>query len=356
MFSGWSSRRAPPIPFGCLWSGTISLQSANSGGRLHISRPARRFFGSAASASRPVNGVRDIPWGGADLRCAEHQAEICVLSAPARDRSRRAIGGLGSIHSDGVSWECSSVTCIGIRFGFSGIGLPEESGMTLCSVAATLTCSPSRYTEDELVLQRGRQSKGYLMSALQDRFAQAQEDVNALAERPDNNTMLKLYALYKQATQGDATGAGGWLRLCPGRQVRCLERDQRHLCGGCHAAVHRLACLPLALRPCRHLAYFLRCRGTASGASYTRFAALSCPFSSGSQIADADVLNPSYSIRRPESDHGSPARSLSSPKLLSELGTHMTAISKWRLAIMGASSLAAKRAAFLTTSSMSALL
>src|SRR5271166_2586065 len=82
----------------------------------------------------------------------------------------------------------------------------EESGMTLCSVAATLTSSPSRYSEDELVLQRGRQSKGYFMSALQDRFAQAQEDVNALAERPDNNTMLKLYALYKQATQGGATG------------------------------------------------------------------------------------------------------------------------------------------------------
>jgi acyl-CoA-binding protein len=44
------------------------------------------------------------------------------------------------------------------------------------------------------------------MSALLDRFAQAQEDVNGLAARPDNNTMLKLYALYKQATQGDATG------------------------------------------------------------------------------------------------------------------------------------------------------
>jgi acyl-CoA-binding protein len=44
------------------------------------------------------------------------------------------------------------------------------------------------------------------MSALQDRFAQAQKDVNGLAERPDNNTMLRLYALYKQATQGDATG------------------------------------------------------------------------------------------------------------------------------------------------------
>ncbi len=44
------------------------------------------------------------------------------------------------------------------------------------------------------------------MSALQDRFAQAQEDVNGLAERPDNDTMLKLYVLYKQATKGDASG------------------------------------------------------------------------------------------------------------------------------------------------------
>ena len=44
------------------------------------------------------------------------------------------------------------------------------------------------------------------MSDLQARFTQAQQDVNTLAERPDNNTLLKLYALFKQATQGDATG------------------------------------------------------------------------------------------------------------------------------------------------------
>jgi len=44
------------------------------------------------------------------------------------------------------------------------------------------------------------------MSDLGTRFAQAQEDVNGLAERPDNDTLLKLYALYKQATQGDAAG------------------------------------------------------------------------------------------------------------------------------------------------------
>lgn len=44
------------------------------------------------------------------------------------------------------------------------------------------------------------------MSDLQSRFAQAQRDVNGLAKRPDNDTLLKLYALYKQATQGDASG------------------------------------------------------------------------------------------------------------------------------------------------------
>ncbi len=44
------------------------------------------------------------------------------------------------------------------------------------------------------------------MADLQAGFAQAQQDVTGLAERPDNNTMLKLYSLYKQATQGDATG------------------------------------------------------------------------------------------------------------------------------------------------------
>lgn len=44
------------------------------------------------------------------------------------------------------------------------------------------------------------------MSDLQARFAQAQQDVNSLTERPGNDTMLKLYALYKQATQGNASG------------------------------------------------------------------------------------------------------------------------------------------------------
>lgn len=37
-------------------------------------------------------------------------------------------------------------------------------------------------------------------------FRQAAEDIQRLAERPDNDTLLKLYALYKQATEGDVNG------------------------------------------------------------------------------------------------------------------------------------------------------
>ena len=44
------------------------------------------------------------------------------------------------------------------------------------------------------------------MKDLQVRFEKAQQDANALPERPDNQTMLKLYALYKQATLGDVSG------------------------------------------------------------------------------------------------------------------------------------------------------
>jgi diazepam-binding inhibitor (GABA receptor modulating acyl-CoA-binding protein) len=41
---------------------------------------------------------------------------------------------------------------------------------------------------------------------LQERFAQAQRDSKDLPERPDNGTLLKIYALYKQAANGDAGG------------------------------------------------------------------------------------------------------------------------------------------------------
>ena len=44
------------------------------------------------------------------------------------------------------------------------------------------------------------------MADLKTSFAQAVTDSKSLAEKPDNMTMLKLYALYKQASSGDADG------------------------------------------------------------------------------------------------------------------------------------------------------
>lgn len=41
------------------------------------------------------------------------------------------------------------------------------------------------------------------MSDLQARFESAVANSRKLSERPDNTTLLKIYALYKQATAGD---------------------------------------------------------------------------------------------------------------------------------------------------------
>jgi acyl-CoA-binding protein len=44
------------------------------------------------------------------------------------------------------------------------------------------------------------------MADLKTKFEQAAEDVKKLKERPDNDTLLKLYALYKQGSEGDVSG------------------------------------------------------------------------------------------------------------------------------------------------------
>jgi acyl-CoA-binding protein len=44
------------------------------------------------------------------------------------------------------------------------------------------------------------------MSDLKARFEAAVANSKTLSERPDNSTLLKLYALYKQATVGDVEG------------------------------------------------------------------------------------------------------------------------------------------------------
>ena len=44
------------------------------------------------------------------------------------------------------------------------------------------------------------------MADLQQQFEQAARDIKTLDERPDNDTMLRLYALYKQGSEGDVKG------------------------------------------------------------------------------------------------------------------------------------------------------
>ena len=44
------------------------------------------------------------------------------------------------------------------------------------------------------------------MSELQAQFEQASQDVNQLSSRPDNQTLLRLYALFKQGSVGDVSG------------------------------------------------------------------------------------------------------------------------------------------------------
>ncbi len=43
-------------------------------------------------------------------------------------------------------------------------------------------------------------------SDLKQKFEQAAIDVKDLSERPDNETLLRLYALYKQGSEGDVSG------------------------------------------------------------------------------------------------------------------------------------------------------
>jgi len=44
------------------------------------------------------------------------------------------------------------------------------------------------------------------MTEINSRFEQASTAAKSLPERPDNDTMLQLYALYKQGSAGDVSG------------------------------------------------------------------------------------------------------------------------------------------------------
>lgn len=44
------------------------------------------------------------------------------------------------------------------------------------------------------------------MADLQTSFERASSAIQSLPERPDNETLLRLYALYKQGSEGDVSG------------------------------------------------------------------------------------------------------------------------------------------------------
>jgi acyl-CoA-binding protein len=71
------------------------------------------------------------------------------------------------------------------------------------------------------------------MSDLQRAFEQAAEDVKRLGTRPDNDTLLKLYALFKQGSDGDVQGPQpgffdfvGTAKYEAWAQLRGIERDE----------------------------------------------------------------------------------------------------------------------------------
>jgi len=43
-------------------------------------------------------------------------------------------------------------------------------------------------------------------ASLKDHFDQAAKDIHRLDQRPDNETLLRLYALYKQGSEGEVGG------------------------------------------------------------------------------------------------------------------------------------------------------
>jgi acyl-CoA-binding protein len=60
------------------------------------------------------------------------------------------------------------------------------------------------YHRRAVPIQKSAEEK--TMSDVSERFEQAQTDVQQLPERPGNLTLLRLYALFKQATEGDVHG------------------------------------------------------------------------------------------------------------------------------------------------------
>lgn len=71
------------------------------------------------------------------------------------------------------------------------------------------------------------------MSDLNARFEQASVDAKSLSERPDNQTLLRIYALYKQGSEGDIerdkpsmTDMVGFAKWSAWNKLKGTEKDE----------------------------------------------------------------------------------------------------------------------------------
>jgi acyl-CoA-binding protein len=72
---------------------------------------------------------------------------------------------------------------------------------------------------------------GTKMSDLDQRFEQAQEDVQGLTSRPSNDELLELYALYKQGTEGDVSGKRPGMTNFKGRAKYDAWKEKKGMSG-----------------------------------------------------------------------------------------------------------------------------
>jgi acyl-CoA-binding protein len=76
-------------------------------------------------------------------------------------------------------------------------------GNMLASVKLPFSPTPTRV---HLRPPRARRIEESLMANLKAAFEKAVAESKQLPEKPDNMTLLKIYSLYKQATEGDVEG------------------------------------------------------------------------------------------------------------------------------------------------------
>ena len=91
------------------------------------------------------------------------------------------------------------------------------------------------------------------MSDLKAKFEKAVADSKNLPERPDNQTLLKLYALFKQASTGDVEGKRpGFTDMVGRAKWDAWNEMQGHVEGRGDEAVHRADRGSEGLRVRRH--------------------------------------------------------------------------------------------------------